>query len=249
MAIETGTELARCEICAAATAPYFASQGSYDYHRCEQCGFVFLSPMPSDEALHAVYNEDYRDISAEFYPKANSRRHRTFWKSMRFLPYITGKRVLDIGCGGGFMTNAFRRWSASASGVDISEPSLAYARAHFPRCTFYCEGFEAFAKRGLEFDFVFSTELLEHIPAARPFMSVLDAVTRPGAHVYIATPDAGHPAVPRKFTDWIDVQPPHHVQFFNRENVTKLFADYGFELQRAFAKKKPALSLLFVRRH
>ena len=243
----SGKNKVRCELCAAQTAPQLYTKNGYPYHRCEQCGFAFLFPMPSNEALRAAYNDGYRDISATFYPKHRSRRWRAFWKSLRFLPHVSCKRVLDIGCGGGFMTHAFSGLGAHAFGLDISRPSIDYARAHNPRSTFYCEEFEVFAARELVFDFVFSTELMEHIPEARPFMSLVAAVTRPGAHVYIATPDSEHPGVPRHLPDWSDLQPPHHVQFFNRRNMEKLFEEYGFKLKWAYKNRKPALSLLFMR--
>ena len=155
--------------------------------------------------------------------------------------------MLDIGCGGGFMANAFSRMGAQATGLDIAEASVAYARKHFPACEFYCESFSDFRKRRLSFDFVFSTEVLEHLPGPGDFMATLQAVTKPGGYVYIATPDAGHPAVPLDISQWGDITPPEHLQFFNRENLSNLFSRYGFAVARAYKKLKPAHSLIFRR--
>ncbi|MGH6802889.1 MAG: class I SAM-dependent methyltransferase, partial [Methyloceanibacter sp.] len=237
-----------CTVCGAIGAPYACSKSGYHFFRCVQCGFVFVDPMPTEEAFLAIYDKGYRNSSADFYPKARSRQWRTFWKALRFARFLIGKSALDIGCGGGFITHSFSRLGARAVGLDINESSIAYARAHFPDCSFFCEGFETFAKRGLLFDFVFSSEVMEHIPGTRAFMSLVAAVTKPGSHVYIATPDCEHETVPRNLADWDQVAPPEHVQLFNKRNMVALFEQYGFVLKTAFTKRSPALSLLFLKR-
>lgn len=229
-------------------APRFAfAKSGYDLYRCSLCGTLFVHPFPSEEQIARYYNDNYRSASADFYPKAGSRARRALVKSLRFLRYLRGKSALDIGCGGGFMVNAFARLGAKASGLDISEASIAYARRRFPHCQFYCEPFDRFRARGLVFDFIFSTEVLEHLAGPGEFMATLQAITRPGSHVYIAAPDAGHPAVPSDIAQWGDVAPPEHLQFFNRDGLAILFRRYGFVLEKAYKKTTPAHSVIFRR--
>ncbi len=236
-----------CPVCQGATVAFEFSKAGFDLSRCGDCGFLFTNPYPTPAQIEAYYTASYRGASADFYPKAASRMRRALVKSLRFIPHVMGKRVLDVGCGGGMMVKAFSLWSASASGLDISPGSIAYARKQYPKCHFYCESFADFAHRGETFDFVFSTELLEHLAGPEDFMEMLRTVTEPGGVVYIATPDAGHPAVPATVADWNDVCPPEHLQFFNATNIQILFKRYGFSLTKAFPKKTPAHSLLFRR--
>lgn len=236
-----------CPACNDGVPRFAFSKSGYDFYRCPSCDFLFVHPFPSEEEIAGYYNQSYRSASPDFYPKARSRARRTLVKSLRFLRYVRGKSVLDIGCGGGFMVNAFSRLGAQASGLDIAAGSIAYARKHFPKCQFYCESFNDFRRRQLSFDFVFSTEVLEHLPGPGEFMATLEAVTKPGSYVYIAAPDAGHPAVPRDISQWGDVAPPEHLQFFNRRNLSILFGRHGFALQWAYQKATPAHSLIFHR--
>ena len=236
----------KCHLCEK-TANLAFIKDSYEIYRCTACGFLFVNPYPSGSDLDDHYNKNYRGIDFNFYPKARSRQRRAFLKAFRFWRYIFNKRALDVGCGGGFMTNAFRRLGAHAHGMDISENSIAYARNHFPGCTFHCEGFESMAKSDLVFDFIFTTELLEHIPGIREFMEMIVSISRPGTIIYLATPDAGHEAVPADMTSWQDICPPTHIQWFNQSNMELLFGNYGFKLVRAFKKKDTALSMLFQR--
>ena len=236
-----------CGICGL-TADFTLEKNTWDIYRCSNCNFLFVHPYPSDSEITEFYNTNYRDIDIDFYPKARSRQRRTFIRSFRFWKYIFNKRVLDVGCGGGFMVNAFRRLGADAHGMDISENSIAYARKHFPACTFHCENFDSMSKSNLVFDFIFTTELLEHIAGTHEFMEMIVAISRPGTIVYLATPDSGHEAVPADMSLWTDICPPAHLQWFNQSNMALLFGNYGFELVRAFRKKTPALSMLFRRR-
>ena len=238
--------VSKCHICGNSANLEFVIN-SYDIYKCSSCDFLFVSPYPSDNDIIAYYNNNYRGIDINFYPKAHSRQRRAFLKSFRFWRYLFKKRVLDVGCGGGFMTNAFRRLGAQAHGMDISENSIAYARNRFLDCTFHCENFTSMAKSELIFDFIFTTEVLEHIRGAREFMEMIISISRPGTIVYLATPDAGHESVPEDMSSWGDICPPAHIQWFNKSNMALLFDNYGFKLVRAFTKKTPALSMLFHR--
>jgi SAM-dependent methyltransferase len=94
------------------------------------------------------------------------------------------------------MVETFKRLGARVIGLDISQNSIDYARAHFGHCTFYCETMQAFRQRGLQFDFVFTSEVMEHLPGPADFMQTLEAVVRPGGFVYASAPDYSHQRTP-----------------------------------------------------
>lgn len=147
---------------------------------CGACGFTFVHPYPTADQLTDYYASTYRDASAGFYPKLKSRKRRALVKSLRFFRHVRGRKVLDIGCGGGVMVEAFRRLGADAHGVDISGNSIEFARRNFPGCTFYCENFDAMSRRDLRFDFMFSSELMEHIAGPHGCLAMIDALSGPG---------------------------------------------------------------------
>ncbi|WP_298281916.1 bifunctional 2-polyprenyl-6-hydroxyphenol methylase/3-demethylubiquinol 3-O-methyltransferase UbiG [Acidocella sp.] len=112
----------------------------YQIAQCCECGYLFVTPRPPLDKIIAHYAQSYRGATADFYPKAGDRRWRGFWRSLLFIPYITGKKVLDLGCGGGFMVEAFARFAREAVGVDLSENSIAYAQKRWPKYRFFAEG-------------------------------------------------------------------------------------------------------------
>lgn len=236
-----------CRVCGATRTGAFAEKDCYTYMRCAACGFVFLDPMPSTAELAQLYMAEDGAIDADTYPKATSRFRRARIKARRFVRYIRGRDAIDIGCGGGFMVEAMRRVGARATGLDINPQAIAYAERQFPENHFFCEDVATFEGRDLAFDFVYSSEVIEHVPDAAHYMALLARITRPGGHVYITTPDIGHWRVPGDVTRWDMFSPPIHVQFFNRRCLGLLFERHDFRVRRRFIKLKPGLQILAVR--
>ena len=184
-------------MCDADRGAAFAEKDGYAYVRCAECGFVFLDPMPDAATLARQYtNHDSGVPYAAAYPKAASRFRRSRLKAFRLARYIRGRDAIDIGCGGGFMVEAMRRVGARAVGLDINPAAIAYAERQYPENRFFCEDVGIFERRDLAFDFVYSSEVIEHVPDAQRYMALLARITRPGGHVYITTPDIGHWACP-----------------------------------------------------
>ncbi|MCZ6772162.1 MAG: class I SAM-dependent methyltransferase [Proteobacteria bacterium] len=201
--------------------------------------------MPSQLELNRLYGDD-RGITSSHYPKARSRYSRALKRALRLLPWIWRKSVVDLGCGGGFLTNAFRIMGARASGIDVNSQAIEYAESRFPLCTFHASSFENF-KVEQPYDFVYSSELIEHVSNLSSFMRLLQTLTTIGSHVFITTPDIGSHAVPINLEDWDVFCPPHHVQFFGEKNLRLLFARYGFEQVKRYPDRKAGLKVLFRR--
>ncbi len=238
-----------CQVCGGAQTVSYARQDGYDYVACRNCGFVFLFPMPAAKDLSRIYNEDSDKFGVGRYPKARSRRRRALLRALGLWRYFVGGDAIDVGCGGGFVVDAMARLGARASGLDIGAGAIAHARHAFPRGHFYEEPFEVFLARGLRFDFIHSSEVIEHIGDPRGYMAFLSGVARPGARVFLTTPDIAHPTVPDDVTAWDMFAPPRHVHFFTEATLTRLFDDHGFDIVKRYTKKHaPTLQVLARKR-
>ncbi len=236
-----------CPICDGVQTAFYARQDEYDFVACRSCGFVFLFPMPDDASLAAVYDDAAFRVGR--YPKAKSRMRRATMRALRLWPHFVGKDAIDVGCGGGFVAEAMRRLGARSSGLDISSGSIAYAKDAFSKVRFYEETFETFLARGESFDFIHSSEVIEHIGDVKSYMTFLAGIARPGAKLFLTTPDIAHPTVPDDVTDWDMFSPPRHVQFFSEATLTRLFNTFGFDIVKRFYKKDaPTLQVLARKR-
>ena len=152
--------------------------------------------------------------------------------------------MLDLGCGGGFTAQVLGHIARSATGIDINRNAIAYAQSRFGRARYLCAGLEAVAGMPDRYDFIHSSEMIEHVADVNAYVRTLGRLCRPGGCVYITTPDLGHPKVPARAEDWDVFCPPVHVQFFTRRAATILFERHGFEVLRFYGNAKPGLLML-----
>ena len=105
---------------------------------------------------------------------------------------LGGKRVLDLGCGGGILSEAMAEAGAMVTGLDASGKAIAAAAAHQARKDLhidYVHGTaEALAEAGPEkFDAVTCMEMLEHVPDPFAVVEAAASLLRPGGHAFFAT--------------------------------------------------------------
>lgn len=102
-----------------------------------------------------------------------------------------GRRALDIGCGGGFLTEEIARFGFEVTGVDPSAPSLVTARSHARALNLridYQEGVgEALLFPDNHFDLVFCVDVLEHVSDYRLVIAEISRVLAPGGFFFFET--------------------------------------------------------------
>jgi len=105
---------------------------------------------------------------------------------------LSGMEVLDVGCGGGILTEALAREAASATGIDLAAASLSTARLHAES-----EGLsvnyrlvpveELAASEPAHFDVVTCMEMLEHVPDPAAIVQACATLVKPGGWVFFST--------------------------------------------------------------
>ncbi|MCK5444658.1 MAG: class I SAM-dependent methyltransferase [Rhodospirillaceae bacterium] len=242
----------RCPVCEKVACAPFVEKNGYAFLKCPDCGYIFCHPRPSQDQLADVYSmgDAALGIAEGFYPKASSRKRRAFLNALRLWRYVWNKRVLDLGCGGGFIVDAMRKVGAKeAVGIDINPNAIDYAKKHYPRCSFHLGSFDQVGDVARDFDFVYSSEVIEHVEDVEGYVEFLTRAVRPNGVLFLTTPDIASSLVPENPTDWPVFDPPQHIQFFKQENLTHLMARYGFSAIRRVADPGGAgLKMLFRRK-
>ncbi len=105
---------------------------------------------------------------------------------------LTGKQVLDVGCGGGLLAEAMAARGARVTGIDMVTSSLSVAKIHARRSRVhvaYRQGTaEAWARTYPEtYDIVTCMELVEHVPEPASIVRACSRLLRPGGDLFFAT--------------------------------------------------------------
>lgn len=105
---------------------------------------------------------------------------------------LTGKRVVDVGCGGGVLTEAMARKSAFVIGIDLADKPLKVAQLHAldskSRAEYReCAAETLAAKEPGCFDIVTCMEMLEHVPEPAQTVQACAALAKPGGWVFFST--------------------------------------------------------------
>jgi 2-polyprenyl-6-hydroxyphenyl methylase / 3-demethylubiquinone-9 3-methyltransferase len=99
--------------------------------------------------------------------------------------------ILDVGCGGGILSEPLARLGAAVTGLDPAPTNIAVARLHAERAglaiDYRDEAVEAVRDQGERFDAVLAMEVVEHVPDVPAFVSACGAVAKPGGLLVMAT--------------------------------------------------------------
>ena len=130
------------------------------------------------------------DPHSEFKPLHQINPLRLAW--IDSLANIPGKRVLDIGCGGGILSESMAVKGATVTGIDLSNKALAVARLHLLESGNTVEYREISAEQlagesPASYDVVSCMEMLEHVPNPASTIAACAALVKPGGHAFFST--------------------------------------------------------------
>ena len=105
---------------------------------------------------------------------------------------LAGSKVVDIGCGGGILTESMAELGASVTGIDMAEGPLAVARLHQLESGTNVEYLQSTAedlasKHAGQFDVVTCLEMLEHVPSPSTVIAACTELVRPGGNIFFST--------------------------------------------------------------
>ena len=105
---------------------------------------------------------------------------------------LAGSRVLDVGCGGGLLSEALAACGARVTGIDMAEGPLTVARLHQVESGVAVDYLQTTAEeladqRPGEFDVVTCLEMLEHVPEPYDVIRSCKTLVKPGGDVYFST--------------------------------------------------------------
>ncbi|MBU3720816.1 MAG: bifunctional 2-polyprenyl-6-hydroxyphenol methylase/3-demethylubiquinol 3-O-methyltransferase UbiG [Burkholderiaceae bacterium] len=130
------------------------------------------------------------DPNSEFRPLHQINPLRLDWIDQ--LAQVKGKRIVDVGCGGGILAESMARLGATVKGIDLAEKPLKVAQLHGLESGIKVD-YEAIAAEALaereagQYDIVTCMEMLEHVPQPSETIAACSRLVKPGGWVFFST--------------------------------------------------------------
>ncbi len=130
------------------------------------------------------------DKNSEFKPLHEINPLRLNW--INSLVVLEGKRVLDVGCGGGILSESMYLKGADVTGIDLGEKALNVAKLHQlesgAKVNYQYIAVEQLAdEQPASFDIVTCMEMLEHVPDPAAIVAACAKLVKPGGSVFFST--------------------------------------------------------------
>lgn len=153
------------------------------------------SPMNVDQAeidKFSALASKWWDPNSEFKPLHEINPLRLSWIQERIGGSLQGKKIIDVGCGGGILAESMAALGAHVTGIDLAQKSLTVARLHSLESGIKVDykliaAEEMAALEAEQYDVVTCMEMLEHVPDPSSIIRACSQLVKPGGHVIFST--------------------------------------------------------------
>ena len=146
---------------------------------------------PAELAKFSELAHRWWDVESEFRPLHEINPLRLEW--IDGISAVAGRKVLDVGCGGGILTDSMARRGAEVLGIDLADRALKVAQLHALEASTRGVKYRAVAVEALaadqpeSYDIVTCMEMLEHVPQPASVVKACADLVKPGGWVFFST--------------------------------------------------------------
>lgn len=214
--------------------------------RCDNCFHGFMNPQPEWSDLQAYYSESYEAYEADHGTEAindaktieNARETGRF----RHLPLpLESKRLLDVGCGGGYFLRIAKQLGAQAEGVEPSTAGAAMARSQGIE-VFHgmLEDYVAAEPSRKPYDIITANHVVEHAPNPVDTLRTMKTLLAEDGLIWIAVPNALCFFSRTLGPSWHSTDLPYHLHQFSAKSLTMAGERAGLAVRHQYTYSLPA---------
>jgi 2-polyprenyl-3-methyl-5-hydroxy-6-metoxy-1,4-benzoquinol methylase len=206
---------------------------------CKNCKFIHINPIPSQAELLKFYREEfYQEVKPTYLKK--DEEEIEYWNisydeklSILKSNDLPNKRILDIGCGGGFFLRRAKEKGFEVLGIEPSHHASDYAKSHnIPIITEFFENVDFTNHK--KFGAIHMNAVLEHSGSPNQILEICHNILEKNGMLIVETPNDFNPLQKivqksLKKDEWW-VAPKEHLNYFNFNSLSELIQRKGFQV-------------------
>ncbi len=216
-----------CLVCGTFDVRPFADIDGYNIVTCTNCGFRYVSPLPSDEVLFNFYNSIHYHSGSRY--GQQSRYNPWGPRIMLINRYRKGATLLDIGCATGHFIAEAMRCGYDCQGIDLSAEAIEQARS--------LVGVDRVQQKDV-FDLTSDTiynvvtiwALIEHVKDPAAYFTKINSLLEVDGLLALSTPNCRSLSARFRGSKWKYYIPPEHLFYFDMTTISKLLKKCGFRV-------------------
>lgn len=215
---------------------YTVSHENFEIVCCENCGFKFTNPRPSQNEIGKYYkSESYishsntsKGLISKLY---HSVRKYTLKGKLNLINGLLAKRgsLLDVGCGTGMFLKTCQEDGWKISGIEVDESAGKYA-SELTGIEIKTEILGSFS--GEQFDIISMWHVLEHVHLLEETVQWLYERLSDKGYLIIAVPNHESKDAQIYQENWAAYDVPRHLYHFSQASISQLFKQKGFYLHK-----------------
>ncbi|HKE29630.1 MAG TPA: methyltransferase domain-containing protein [Bryobacteraceae bacterium] len=217
---------ADCMVCGSANRRRLFEKQGFSYHRCRDCGHMYVSPRISS----AISGRIGLELDAEDYVSDLLEVQRFYAAAICHLlrARAPGPRLLDIGFGRGYVLQLAKSYGFESYGIESSPRQIHALRPQFGGRLHLVESSdEDLPWEG--FDAVVLSHVLEHLERPQELLGKIFRAMVPDGVLYLAVPDCDSVQFQLFGKRWDVISPLAHFQYFREETLTRLLKTCLFD--------------------
>ena len=255
-----------CKICNSSNCKFAFNAKGFELFKCENCNFVFVEPLPSNEIIADIYRSEYFDKGKYIDDFATKMEYNRRIKLIQNA--ILGRsKILDFGCASGDFVN-FTGEKYQIFGVDISDDAIHLAKKKYPQFGSRFLFFKDFDCSNEKFDAIVLWDVIEHVKNPTETLKNLKKYLNKNGVFILSTPNIGSLTAKLFRSKWAFMTPPEHLCFFDKKSIEKLahildgtvfgwitqgkwvnIAFLFYKIKRIFPKFIPQLFIDFLKKY
>lgn len=210
-----------CNICMSDKCKHFLNAKGFNFFKCQNCNYVFINPLPTDEEISLIYRLEYFDKGKYIDDFATKMEYKRRIGLIQNIAFETKPSILDFGCASGDFVN-FTKSNYDITGIDFSDDAILLAKTKYPDLKSQFLYFNELQNLDRTFDIIVLWDVLEHVKSPLETLEYLKKFLKTGGAIIISTPNIGA-IVPKIFKNkWAFMTPPEHLSFFDKKSIYNL---------------------------